>query len=46
MESNAAAAEIRLADDEHAALTAAARAYRPRTGVPALPSLVRDKLPI
>ncbi len=46
VESNAAAAEIRLADDEHAALTAAARAYRPRTGVPALPSLVRDKLPI
>ncbi|TCK24898.1 aldo/keto reductase [Pseudonocardia endophytica] len=46
VESNAAAAEIRLAEDEHAALTAAARAYRPRTGVPALPSLVRDKLPI
>ncbi len=46
VESNAAAAEIRLGSDEHAALTAAARAYHPRTGVPALPSLVRDKLPI
>ncbi|MDQ4117336.1 MAG: aldo/keto reductase [Actinomycetota bacterium] len=46
VESNAAAAEIRLTDDEHAALTAAAGSYRPRTGVPALPSLVRDKLPI
>jgi aryl-alcohol dehydrogenase-like predicted oxidoreductase len=46
VESNAAAAEIRLGADEHAALTAAGRAYRPRTGVPALGSLVRDKLPI
>ena len=46
VESNAAAAEIRLAGDEHAALTDAARAYQPRTGVGALPSLVRDKLPL
>lgn len=44
VESNAAAAEIRLADDEHAALTAAARRYRPRTGAAALPRLIRDKL--
>ena len=46
VESNAAAAEIRLADDEHAALTAAARTYRPRTGIPALPALLKDKLPL
>jgi aryl-alcohol dehydrogenase-like predicted oxidoreductase len=45
VESNAAAAEIMLTDDEHAALTAAAEAFRPRTGVSALPSLVRGRLP-
>ncbi|TCK20501.1 aldo/keto reductase [Pseudonocardia endophytica] len=45
VESNAAAADIRLTDDEQVALTEAARAYRPRTGVSALPGLVRDKLP-
>ena len=44
VESNAAAADITLSDDEHAGLTAAARAYRPRTGIPALPRLVADKL--
>lgn len=44
VESNAAAAEIRLADDEHAALTAAAEAFRPRTGVSALPALVRGRI--
>lgn len=43
VESNAAAAAIRLADDEHAALTAAAAAFRPLTGAAALPGLVRAR---
>jgi aryl-alcohol dehydrogenase-like predicted oxidoreductase len=44
VESNAAAADITLAADEHAALTAAAEAFRPLTGVSALPGLVRGRL--
>lgn len=44
VESNAAAAEIRLGDDEHAALTAAAEAFAPVTGVRAVPNLVRSRL--
>lgn len=44
VESNAAAAEITLSEDEHAGLTAAAQAYRPRTGIPAMPRLLADKL--
>jgi len=44
VESNAAAAEIRLGDDEHAALTAAAEAFTPVTGVRAVPELVRSRL--
>ena len=44
VESNAAAAEIRLGDDEHAALTAAAEAFTPVTGVRAVPNLVRSRL--
>jgi aryl-alcohol dehydrogenase-like predicted oxidoreductase len=43
VESNAAAAEIRLADDEFAALTAAAEEFRPTTGLSALPALVRGR---
>ncbi|MDN5749974.1 MAG: aldo/keto reductase [Pseudonocardia sp.] len=43
VESNAAAADIRLADDEHRSLTAAAEAFRPLTGVSALPGLVRGR---
>lgn len=43
-EANAAAGEIVLAPDEVAALTAAARAFRPRTGVAAAPDLVRARL--
>jgi aryl-alcohol dehydrogenase-like predicted oxidoreductase len=43
VESNAAAADIRLADDEHAALTAAAEAFQPLTGMSALPGLVRGR---
>jgi aryl-alcohol dehydrogenase-like predicted oxidoreductase len=41
VESNAAAAEIRLAPDEYGALTAAAEAFHPTTGVSAIPALVR-----
>jgi aryl-alcohol dehydrogenase-like predicted oxidoreductase len=41
MESNAAAAEIDLMDDEYRALNAAARAFRPVTGITALPGLIR-----
>jgi aryl-alcohol dehydrogenase-like predicted oxidoreductase len=44
VESNAAAAEIRLTTEEHGALTAAAEAFRPLTGVSALPGLVRGRL--
>lgn len=43
VESNAAAADIALAADEHAALTAAAEGFRPLTGMSALPSLVRGR---
>ncbi|WP_279433346.1 aldo/keto reductase [Micromonospora sp. KC606] len=44
MERNAAAAEIDLADDEYAALVAAARAFRPVTGLAAVPRMVRARL--
>ncbi len=44
VESNAAAAEIRLADDEHAALTAAAEAFQPVTGLSAVKGMVRARL--
>jgi aryl-alcohol dehydrogenase-like predicted oxidoreductase len=40
VESNAAAGDIRLTPDEVAALTAAAEAFQPVTGVPAIPKLV------
>ena len=43
VESNAAAADIRLAADEHGALTAAAEAFAPVTGISALPGLVRAR---
>jgi aryl-alcohol dehydrogenase-like predicted oxidoreductase len=44
VESNAAAADIDLTDEQHSALTAAAEAFRPTTGVSALPGLVRGRL--
>jgi hypothetical protein len=44
VESNAAAADIALTDDQHKSLTAAAEAFRPTTGVSALTSLVRGRL--
>jgi aryl-alcohol dehydrogenase-like predicted oxidoreductase len=44
MEFNAAAAEIPLADDEQAALTAAARAFRPVSGVQTLIDEVRTRI--
>ncbi|WFF08734.1 aldo/keto reductase [Micromonospora sp. WMMD1076] len=44
MERNAAAAEIDLADDECAALVAAAHAFRPVTGLAAVPRMVRARL--
>jgi aryl-alcohol dehydrogenase-like predicted oxidoreductase len=43
LESNVAAADIRLTDAEYAALTAAAQAYQPLTGVPAIPKLVASR---
>lgn len=43
VESNAAAAEIALAADEHAALTAAAETFHPLTGMSAIPALVRGR---
>ncbi|MFF3865617.1 aldo/keto reductase [Micromonospora sp. NPDC001898] len=43
VERNAAAAEIDLADDEYAALAAAARAFRPVTGLAAVPMLIRAR---
>jgi aryl-alcohol dehydrogenase-like predicted oxidoreductase len=43
LESNVAAADIRLTADEYAALTAAAEAYQPVTGFPAIPKLVASR---
>ncbi len=43
VESNAAAADIELTDDEYQALTAAAARFRPITGPPALPRLLRAR---
>lgn len=43
VESNAAAAEVRMGEDEHAALTAAAEAFAPVKGLSAVPSLVRSR---
>lgn len=43
VESNAAATDIVLGADEHAALTAAAEAFQPLTGAAAIPSLVRGR---
>ena len=43
VESNVAAADIRLTADEYAGLTAAAEAYQPVTGVPAIPKLVASR---
>src|SRR4051812_1303993 len=44
MEFNAAAAELRLADDEQAALTAAARAFTPVSGVRTLADALRERV--
>jgi aryl-alcohol dehydrogenase-like predicted oxidoreductase len=44
LESNAAAAEIDLSDDEYAALSAASDQFQPVTGRAALPALVRARL--
>jgi aryl-alcohol dehydrogenase-like predicted oxidoreductase len=44
MESNAAAAEIELTDDEYQALQAASDRFRPVTGSAALPGLIRARL--
>lgn len=43
VESNAAAADIRLTDEQHGALTAAAEAFHPTTGMSAIPGLVRAR---
>lgn len=43
VERNAAAAEIDLADDEYAALVTAAHAFRPVTGLAAVPKLIRAR---
>jgi aryl-alcohol dehydrogenase-like predicted oxidoreductase len=43
VESNAAAADIELTADEYGALTAAAEAFHPTTGVSAIPALVRAR---
>jgi aryl-alcohol dehydrogenase-like predicted oxidoreductase len=44
LESNVAAAEIELSDDEYAALSAASDRFRPVTGRAALPAIARDRL--
>ncbi|MEV6810615.1 aldo/keto reductase [Micromonospora sp. NPDC051296] len=43
MERNAAAAEIDLTEDEYAALVNAARAFRPVTGLAAVPRLIKAR---
>jgi aryl-alcohol dehydrogenase-like predicted oxidoreductase len=44
LESNVAAAEIELSDDEYAALSAASDRFRPITGRAAAPALIRARL--
>jgi aryl-alcohol dehydrogenase-like predicted oxidoreductase len=44
LESNVAAAEIELSDDEYAALSAASGRFRPVTGRAAIPASVRERL--
>ena len=44
LESNVAAAEIELSDDEYAALTAASDRFRPVTGRAAVPAMIRSRL--
>ncbi|MDX6415594.1 MAG: hypothetical protein QOG28_214 [Trebonia sp.] len=44
LESNVAAAEIELPDDEYAALSAASDRFRPVTGRAAIPAIVRGRL--
>jgi aryl-alcohol dehydrogenase-like predicted oxidoreductase len=44
LESNVAAAEIELSDDEFAALTAASARFRPVTGRAAIPAVARERL--
>ena len=46
LESNAAAADIDLADDEYEALRAASARFRPVTGRAAIPKLVRAGPPV
>jgi aryl-alcohol dehydrogenase-like predicted oxidoreductase len=44
LESNVAAAEIELSDDEYAALSAASNRFRPVVGRAAIPAIVRGRL--
>ena len=44
LESNVAAAEIELSDDEYAALTAASDRFSPVTGRAAVPAMIRSRL--
>ena len=44
LESNVAAADIALSDDEYAALSAASDRFRPVTGRAAVPAIVRARL--
>ena len=44
LESNVAAADIVLSDDEYAALSAASDRFRPVTGRAAVPAIVRARL--
>ncbi|SDE60002.1 Predicted oxidoreductase [Pseudonocardia oroxyli] len=43
LESNVAAADLRLSDEEYRGLTAAAEAYQPLVGIPAIPKLVASR---
>jgi hypothetical protein len=44
LESNVAAAEIELPDDEYAALSAASDRFQPVTGRAAVPAMIRARL--
>jgi len=44
LESNVAATEIELSDDEYAALSAASDQFRPVTGRAAVPAMVKARL--
>ena len=46
LESNVAAGDLELTDDEAESITSASDRYKPVSGLPAVPSLIRARLPV